>query len=125
MKLNSGLKTAFRFNALFSVGCAALLLILAEWWAIQFGLQDPLYIQLGAVGLIIFAVYLAWLSITKQQPKASIVGVIISDWGYVAAALSGVIFAFSALSVEALLFLCLTSVVVATAAEWQRRAAFC
>jgi hypothetical protein len=124
MKLNPNLKHAFRFNALFSTLCALTLMTLSEWWAVQFGLQDDLYVQIGAAGLIIFAIYLGWLSLTSQQPKSSIIGVIVSDWGYVLAAVVGGILAFNMISVEALLFLGLTSLVVSVAAEWQRRAAF-
>jgi hypothetical protein len=124
MQINSNLKTAFRFNASFSTLCAILLLSASNWWALQFGLSDGLLIQIGGVGLMVFAGYLVWLSSTKKQPKASINSVIYSDWAYVIAALIAAIVAWGAISDVGASFLITTSIIVAIAAEWQRRAAF-
>jgi hypothetical protein len=124
MQINSNLKTAFRFNASFSTLCAIWLLSASNWWALQFGLSDGLLIQIGGVGLMVFAGYLVWLSSTKKQPKASINSVIYSDWAYVIAALIAAIVAWGAISDVGASFLITTSIIVAIAAEWQRRAAF-
>jgi len=124
MQINSNLKTAFRFNASFSTLCAILLLSASNWWALQFGLSDELLIQIGGVGLMVFAGYLVWLSSTKKQPKASINSVIYSDWAYVIAALIAAIVAWGAISDIGASFLITTAIIVAIAAEWQRRAAF-
>ncbi len=124
MQINSNLKTAFRFNASFSTLCAILLLSASNWWALQFGLSDGLLIQIGGVGLMVFAGYLVWLSSTKKQPKASINSVIYSDWAYVIAALIAAIVAWGAISDVGASFLIITAIIVAIAAEWQRRAAF-
>ena len=124
MLINSNLKTAFRFNASFSTLCAILLLSATNWWALQFGLSDVLLIQIGGVGLMAFAAYLVWLSSTKEQPKASINSVIYSDWAYVIAALIAAIVAWGAISDVGASFLIITAIIVAIAAEWQRRAAF-
>jgi hypothetical protein len=124
MLINSNLKAAFRFNASFSTICAILLLSATNWWALQFGLSDGLLIQIGGVGLMVFAGYLVWLSSTKKQPKASINSVIYSDWAYVIAALIAAIVAWGAISDIGASFLITTAIIVAIAAEWQRRAAF-
>lgn len=124
MLINSNLKAAFRFNASFSTLCAILLLSATNWWALQFGLSELLLIQIGGVGLMVFAAYLVWLSSTKEQPKASINSVIYSDWAYVVAALIAAIVAWGSISDIGASFLIITAIIVAIAAEWQRRAAF-
>lgn len=124
MLINPKLKTAFRFNALFSAICAALLLSTANWWANQFGLTEVFWVQAGAVTLILFAAYLFWVSSTQEQPKVSISGIIFSDWAYVFGALTAIAFAWSGISIIGMSFLLITSLIVAIAAEWQRRAAF-
>jgi len=124
MEINSSLRNAFRFNALFSIGCATFLLFLADWWSIQFGLDGPVLVQLGSVGLIAFAAYLLWMSSTSKQSKSSIWSIIISDWGYVIAASIAIVFGMSFMSIEGIGFLTVTAVVVTIAAEWQRRVAF-
>ena len=100
------------------------LLFLADWWSIQFGLDGPVLVQLGSVGLIAFAAYLLWMSSTSKQSKWSILSIIISDWGYVIAASMAIVFGMSFMSIEGIGFLTVTAVVVTIAAEWQRRAAF-
>ncbi len=124
MSVNPKLKLAFRFNALFSASCATVLLLTANWWANQFGLDEVIWIYLAALGLLLFASYLVWLSTTQRQPKEAVVSIIISDWAYVFAALLGVVIGWTVISAMGVGFLVITSVVVAIAAEWQRRAAF-
>ncbi len=124
MSINQKLKSAFRFNALFSAICAVLLLSAANWWASQFGLTEAIWVQAGAIGLILFAGYLVWISSTQQQPKASIGSIIVSDWAYVVGAIGAIVVGWSGISPIGVSFLLITALVVAIAAEWQRRAAF-
>lgn len=123
MEITKNLRNAFRFNALFSIVCAFCLLVASSWWALQFGKIDSLYVNIGGIGLIVFAGYLIWISSTSKQPTFSILSIIASDWFYVIGTVLALLFAWEFLSVAGASFLASTGLVVSVAAEWQRRAA--
>ena len=125
MEINANLQNAFRFNAIFSTVCALTLIALTDFWSAHFASINNIYILLSSVGLFVFAGYLLWFSSRKQQPRLSVLAIIASDWLYVIAALVILLLAFNSLSFIAIVFLLVTAFVVALAAEWQRRAAFC
>ncbi|MBV1909306.1 MAG: hypothetical protein KUG78_08285 [Kangiellaceae bacterium] len=124
IEVNSKLKRALRFNALFSSICALALLMAADWWTAQFGLPASMYVIAGGVGLLLFAANLIWVSSSERQKKVKILGIIASDWGYVIGAVAALLLAASFMTAIAMAFLGFTALVVTIAAEWQRRAAF-
>lgn len=124
MEINANLQNAFRFNATFSTVCALILIALTDFWSAHFASINRIYIVCSALGLFAFAGYLMWFSSRNRQPRFPVLAIIASDWLYVVAALVVILLAFNSLSSIAIVFLLVTSFVVALAAEWQRRAAF-
>lgn len=114
------LRNALRANAIFS-GVSGLLIVLFHNQVLQWlGLGEVNLLAVGA-GLVLFSVYLFWMSNRQNLPRSLVSGVIAGDWAWVLGSVVLLVFKAGIFSSLGVFLIAEVALVVMVFAIWQQR----
>jgi hypothetical protein len=118
---NSRVLRALKMNAIFSACCAMIMVIAADWVAVQLGLAGATHVYIVAAVLVLFVVQLTQLVRTRRIQRWEITAIIIADIAWVVASFALVIAYYERLTPAGLLLVDIVAVAVLVFAIQQMR----
>jgi len=114
------LRHALRANAIFS-GLSGLVIVFLHGQVLTWLGISGVNIAFLGIGLVLFSIYLFWMSSREQMDKSMVVGVIGGDWLWVLASAVLLLVQAGAFSTLGMFIVADVAVVVMVFAIWQQR----
>jgi len=115
------LKKALRTNSVFSLICAADLLLFSKSIANMMGEFDPTYLIVLGIGLIIFALFILYISERNKLNLSQAKAITFMDGGWIAGSILLIIYNPAWLSATGLVLIAAVGVVVTLCAYFQTK----